>query len=182
MGTHSVSSTPFDKAITTYSLMISNLVSVPRVLRSISWFTFPVDIQAQAMVDAAYQDREGWIKKSISTSAKVSISNRSNLHTETHCTLRWASSAQIVQSWTTPRSTGTSSRARSRRVRCCVRVLYSYKNLYRAHARNGKTLQQYQDRSVKKEQRTEWNLWGIWGIYETIPMQERRENITGHCH
>lgn len=31
-----------------------------------------LDIQALAMVDAAYQDRTEWIKKSIRTSAKVS--------------------------------------------------------------------------------------------------------------
>lgn len=46
--------------------------------------TVLVDIQAQAMVDAAYQDRIGWIKKSISTSAKVST-----------CALRTVITAEI---------------------------------------------------------------------------------------
>ena len=34
---------------------------------------FAVDIQALAMVDAAYQDRTEWIKKSIRTTAKVDL-------------------------------------------------------------------------------------------------------------
>ncbi len=43
--------------------------STPTYLQT--WLNSPADIKALALVDEAYQDRTEWIKKSISTSAKM---------------------------------------------------------------------------------------------------------------
>lgn len=66
-----------------------------------------LDIQALALVDEAYQNRVEWIKKSISTTAKVSAAVlKAFLLIDQYHPCRWASSAPTELSKTTPKSAG----------------------------------------------------------------------------
>ena len=66
--------TQSDKETTTWSRKISTPVRTFLLDMFIPSAHFVVDIQALSMVDAAYQDRTEWIKKSIRTTAKVRLS------------------------------------------------------------------------------------------------------------
>ncbi len=70
-----------------------------------------LDLAALAMVDEAYLNKEEWIKKSIRTTAKVSVLYRLDITIgliSLYC--RWASSVRIVQFLNMLRATGISSR------------------------------------------------------------------------